>query len=84
MPRCSTPDCSADGLYQDQDGDLRCGPHSASTPPGEWETKVKPFMREVALSIRILQRQMDDVRSRLEKLEQDRASSPGWEIDEGD
>ena len=59
-------------------------PSSESSPPEEWETKIKPFMREVALTIQILQRQMDDVRSRLERLEQDRASSPGWEIDEGD
>lgn len=46
--------------------------------------ELKPFLREVAVTLQVLQRRLDDLQARLEKLEQDRASSPGWYMDEGE
>lgn len=50
----------------------------------EHDQELQPFLREVALTLRILQQRLDDLTGRLERLEQDRASSPGWYMDEGE
>ena len=41
------------------------------------------FLRELTLTLQILQRRVDDLDTRLKALEADRASAPGWAIDEG-
>lgn len=45
---------------------------------------LKPFLREVATTLRILQNRVDELTDRVAKLEQDRLSAPGWYMDEGE
>lgn len=46
--------------------------------------RTMKVLRELAMSLQILQRRVDDLDTRLKALEQDRAERPGWGIDEGD
>ncbi len=45
--------------------------------------RIQAIIKEIVLTLQILQRRVDDLDNRLKALEADRAASPGWEIDEG-